>query len=343
MRYAHIADITMWDELIAANPDGGHILQSRAWGEFKSRHGWHPRHLVGETSDGPVAVLALARRFFPLGEMWYIPKGPGVASLSQMCELLATLPPKAAPFVVRCEPELPRETVLDGALPIVVAPIDIQINSSTVVVDLTATEEELLASFRPKTRYNIRLAEKKGVVVAPHPTSEATLDIMFRLMHTTQLRNDFILRSRDYFFDYWSAQAAAGDGQLFFASLGDEVLAGAFITRMGSKGWYKDGGSVRRHHEVMAPYALQWSIMKWLKEKGVASYDLVAVPPKDQLTEAHPLYGLWRFKSGFCSDITEYCGTLDVVLHPRRYALWTSLGERIASRVSLARGKGPIY
>ena len=93
----------------------------------------------------------------------------------------------------------------------------------------------------------------------------------------------------------------------------------------------------------MAPYALQWGIMKWLGERNVDSYDLVAVPPADQCTPEHPLYGLYRFKSGFASEITEYIGTLDRPYASLPYRAWVKGGERIAAAASLRLRHAPMY
>ena len=154
---------------------------------------------------------------------------------------------------------------------------------------------------------------------------------MYSLMASTRDRAGFTLRSREYFSKYWHLHAAAGQGQLFFASLDGEVLAGVFATHLGRKAWYKDGGSTKEHAAVMAPHLLQWEVMRWLKSRGVEAYDLVAVPPAAELKPSHPLYGLYRFKSGFSergSRNTWAPGILPI--RPRRYAAWNAIAERAA-------------
>ena len=129
------------------------------------------------------------------------------------------------------------------------------------------------------------------MTVAPVPLDDTSIDTMYSLMASTRDRAGFTLRSKAYFSQYWRLHAAAGQGQLFFASLGGQVLAGVFATYLGSKAWYKDGGSTKEHAAVMAPHLLQWEVMRWLKARGVEAYDLVAVPPAGELTPAHPLFG----------------------------------------------------
>jgi lipid II:glycine glycyltransferase (peptidoglycan interpeptide bridge formation enzyme) len=108
------------------------------------------------------------------------------------------------------------------------------------------------------------------------------------------------------------------------------VLAGVFATFLGTKAWYKDGGSTKEHSAVMAPHLLQWEVMRWLRARGIESYDLVAVPPATELHPSHPLFGLYRFKSGFSERITEYVGTWDLPISRRRHAAWKAIAERAA-------------
>ena len=335
MRLATAAEVAGWDELVAANPRGGHIWQSREWGELKQRDGWRPAHLVFEDGDERVAALFLRRSFPPLGELWYCPKGPAVHDLAQLRRLMRRDPLFGSAFVLRVEPELSvgEMSGLGAEDLLVKAPLNVQIYLSTVVVDLRGTEAELLSRFKSKTRYNIRLAERKGVrVERVGPTPEA-LDTMYDLIAVTHGRSDFPgfrYRPAAYFQRYWRALSDAGLGQLLLARVEGEVVAGVFVTRMGRRAWYKDGGSYKKHTALMAPHLLQWEAMRWLREQGVESYDMVGVPPAGELREDHPLWGLWRFKSGFADEIIEYAGTYDLPLRARRYALWNAAGERAA-------------
>ena len=333
MRPAQAADLERWDELVTANPVGGHILQSRAWGEFKGRYGWLPLYRLHESGSETVAVLVLQRRIPGLGRLWYVPKGPGVCDPAAVARIVEGLRHEGRAFAIKVEPEIPesasavRELQEHGFSK---PARDVQITRATIVVDLRRDEDALLGSFKPKTRYNIRLAQRREVTVTAVPASEENVDRMYALMAATQSRAGFTLRPREYFAGYWRLHEAAGQGQLFFASWHGTLLAGVYATFLGRKAWYKDGGSTKEHADVMAPHLLQWEAMRWLRSRGIESYDLVAVPPRDQLHEGHPLFGLYRFKSGFNETITEFVGTWDAVLDRRRYALWQSVGERLA-------------
>ncbi|MFN2451902.1 MAG: lipid II:glycine glycyltransferase FemX [Candidatus Dormibacteria bacterium] len=335
VRWARADELRRWDELIAANPGGGHIWQSREWGELKQRDGWRPAHLILEDGDERIAAQFLRRRFPGVGELWYCPKGPAVRDVEQLRRVVRRHPLFAPAFALRVEPELSVAAMaaLRPSDAIVKAPLNVQIYLATVIVDLRGTEEELLARFKAKTRYNIRLAERRGVRVERVGPTPEVLDSMYDLIAVTHGRSDFPgfrYRPARYFQRYWRALSDAGLGQLLLARVGEEVVAGVFVTRMGARAWYKDGGSYKKHTAVMAPHLLQWEAMRWLREQGVESYDMVGVPPAAELREGHPLWGLWRFKSGYADQIIEYAGTFDLPLRRRRYALWNAAGERAA-------------
>jgi lipid II:glycine glycyltransferase (peptidoglycan interpeptide bridge formation enzyme) len=333
MRPATPQELGRWDDLVVRNPDGGQILQTRAWGEFKRAHRWAPRYLLSDQAP-QVAVLVLCHSVPGLGVLEYVPKGPGVADVAQLPAVLDGLRATAGhAFAIKVEPEIEQSAAATSALRhmgLEKSRHDVQISRATIIVDLRPEEDAMLASFKPKSRYNIRLAQRRGVTVAPVPLDDTSIDTMYALMASTRDRAGFTLRSREYFSQYWRLHAAAGQGQLFFASLDGEVLAGVFATYIGKKAWYKDGGSTKEHAAVMAPHLLQWEVMRWLKARGVEAYDLVAVPPASELNPAHPLYGLYRFKSGFSERITEYVGTWDLPMRRRRFAAWNAVAERAA-------------
>lgn len=331
MRPATAAEIRDWDQLVLANPDAGHVLQSRAWGEFKREWGWEPRYRVATAGGKQIAIMLLRRRIAGLGTIWYAPRGPGVAQAGQMVSLAGDLRDVGGGFLVKLDPELPAEsdTSCWQSAGIVKSPVEVQNSTATILVDLRPPEDKIISSFKPKCRYNIRLAARRGVRVERVAVNDTTIAAMYRLMGATQRRAGFMLRPRDYFAGYWRLQNAADQGELFFALLDDEVLAGCFVSRFGAKAWYKDGGSSRRHHELMAPYLLQWEVMRWLRDREVTVYDLVAVPRPADMSPGHPFYGLYRFKSGFNEHVTEYVGTWDIPLRGAQYRVWNYAGERV--------------
>lgn len=334
MRFATDEEITRWDELVVVNPDGGNTLQCRAFAAVKQAAGWTPRYVIHELDDGDVAALYLSKKIMGLGELWYAPKGPGVLTANQLQEVTRDLKSNIkGVFAVKVEPDIISRSIRNEDLESfgLVKVRNIQYNWATVLIDLQPSEEEIINSFRQKTRYNIRLAERKGVTVEAVEVTDENLAIMYELMAVTAKRAGVFLRDKKYFYDFWSGHAKANCGTLFFARYEGTVVAGAFITHLGHKALYKDGGSGREHANVQAPYALQWGIMQWLKGHGVTEYDLHGTPPAAKIDdETHPLHGLARFKTGFNDHVTEYIGTYDLPITDR-YKLWTQFGERLVA------------
>ncbi|HSP66010.1 MAG TPA: peptidoglycan bridge formation glycyltransferase FemA/FemB family protein, partial [Candidatus Deferrimicrobium sp.] len=202
---------------MVANPDGGHILQTRAWGEFKRAWGWRPTYWIATAGGRDVAVLFQRRTVPGFGELWYAPKGPGVTDSDGVAEVLSDREAMKNAFLVKVEPEIAEahaDTAAWRAAGLRKAHHDVQMSRATIIVDLDREEEALLASFKSKTRYNIRLAARRGVEVAAVEMTDANIAIMYSLMAATRERAGFFLRSERYFGGYWELQAASGQAQL---------------------------------------------------------------------------------------------------------------------------------
>jgi lipid II:glycine glycyltransferase (peptidoglycan interpeptide bridge formation enzyme) len=345
MKSASVGQLANWDKFVLANPDGGHIYQSKAWGEFKADYHWIPRYYIYEINGRKLAVLYLVRKFSYFGELWWAPKGPGVANQTELLEYVSTikLPPEA--FMLRINPVLTVDSVDHDALTLaglVKAKRDVQPDKSTVLVDLSRSEADIMSSFKQKTRYNVRLAAKKGVDVLAVESTVENLGLMYDMMHETSSRAKYYMREKAYYIDYWRRLTDAGQGQLMFAVYDNEVLAGLFAIYFGDKAWYKDGGSLKKHSNVMAPYLLQWEAMRWLKKKGVKTYDLVGVPAAKDISPDSKLYSLYQFKSGFNNEITEYINSYDLPLSGA-FRDWNLLGERLVSKYYMMAKQELIY
>ncbi len=350
MRAATDEEVARWDELVAANPDGGMALQTRAWGDFKARWGWEPRRYVYLTGDGrSMAVQWLKRRVAGFGMLWYCPKGPGVTSLSDFEEIVKQTRESGLLGGVwaRFESEVLDDDVPDKAclraLGLVRANRDPG-SKSTVFVDLAPGEEAVLASFNQTARRNIRKAQAAGVVVAPVDPTPENLHIMFELMRATEGRAHYGLRPEAYFADYWKSMWDAGRAELLFASHEGDVLAGIFVTSLGRRAWYKDGGSFDIKRELQASYLLQWETMRWLMARGIVKYDLVGSPNRDEIDTPNSRAGLYEFKRKFNPEITEFIGCWDLPLNgTARYRLWLKAGERVAARMAARRPEKFLY
>lgn len=323
-------EIKNWNRLIVSNPDGGHFLQSFQWGDFKKEWGWRPMRFVFEENGRKIALQIFERKTL-IGRIWYCVKGPGLVSFSDnlwhgLLNSLREAGRKNNAFVLKIEPEIietEEEIKKYESFGLIKSQLDLQFKATTFV-DLKKNEEEILAGFKQKTRYNIRLAQKYGVIVREDNSQEG-IRVMHDLYEEAGNRANFFIRPKKYILSYWKKCIDANCGKIFIASLNSEPLAALFVYHLGKKIWYKDGGSSKEHREAMAPYALQWEVMKWAKNNKFETYDMVAVPPLKERNEKSPWWGLYRFKSGFNSNITEFAGCLDLAILKQRYFIWRKL------------------
>lgn len=203
------------------------------------------------------------------------------------------------------------------------APTDLM-PPDTVIVDLRPPEDEILGRMKPKTRYNIGLAARRGVLI--EDAGPAGLEAWYALYAQTAARNGFVLHDRSHF----AAVLAEGENgrrggpretaRLLIARRGGKPLAGMILALSGPRATYLYGASSGDGREAMASYALQWAAMRLAKASGALEYDLFGCSPRPD--PEHPLYGLWRFKTGFGGELVHRQGCWDYPLDPSAYELW---------------------
>ncbi len=197
------------------------------------------------------------------------------------------------------------------------APVDITV-ADALVIDLTQSEEEILANMKSKVRYNIRLARRKGVDVAFCGIDE--LPAFYDLYCQTSERNRFDTCTYNHFSALYTALASSPDSSevhFLLAKHQKEVLAGAIITISGQMATYLFGASSNQNRNMMAPYAVQWTGIRLAREKGCLIYDMGAVAP--YANPEHPFFGMHRFKTGFGGNIIHRGGTWDYPLINEEY------------------------
>ena len=170
------------------------------------------------------------------------------------------------------------------------------------------TEDELMASFHQKWRYNIRLAVKKGVEV--RVCGKEMVPDFARIMLTTGVRDGFVTRPPEYFANM--LDNLGEHARLYMAFHEGQPIAGTLAIHYGDKVWYLYGASSNEHRNLMPNYLLQWSMIQWAVETGCSVYDFRGV--SGDISEDNPLYGLYKFKKGFGGDFTEFVGEYDLVL-----------------------------
>ena len=336
-RFATDEEIARWDELLVQNPDGGNVFQSTKLAETKRQNGWKPRYIVIDS----LAVTVLEKPVSFHGKFWYLPKGPGVTTITSLLPLLPELKAFAARhgvFAVKIEPEVPEadETAAQLLKAGLVRTRAVQPNVSTVIINLTPSLDEIMAAFNQKGRHAIHRAERDGVTAAPVPLTEENMKIMFDLLTETAAgRFESSIRSYQYYKKFWQNFAANDKGSLFFAYLDGKVVAAAYCMYMGKKGLYKDGASIREKTAYGASHRLQWEVIQWMKARDVESYDLCGAPHSTGVNDpSSPFYGIGRFKTSFNKHITDYIGCYDIVVTPAKYKLWQRIGQRLAISLS---------
>ncbi|HKK54014.1 MAG TPA: peptidoglycan bridge formation glycyltransferase FemA/FemB family protein [Patescibacteria group bacterium] len=190
--------------------------------------------------------------------------------------------------------------------------LDIQ-PSKTRLLDLDKSEVKLLEDMHGKTRYNIRLAKRKGVEIVSLK-DENDIDIFINLLKTTSERNNFSLHQENH---YRKLYHNGGDKlKIFFAKHGDDIIAGAMFSFFGDTVTYLHGASANKKRNLMAPHLLQWQTILKAKEKGFKYYDFGGIDEKKWP-------GVTRFKAGFGGREYNFKGTYDLVLKPLDYYIYT--------------------
>lgn len=311
-----------WDDLLlaldpAAEAAPPHPLQSWAWGELKSRWGWTVERLVFESGGRPIAAAqAMSRRIgrTPV-RVGYLPKGPYVPSLetahwSPVLDAIERWAAARRLAFVKMDADVPA-----GALELLETwrdrgwrPSEDQIQfKNTLRSDLRADEDAMLAAMHSKTRYNIRLAVRRGVSV--RAAGQAGIETALELYRATSSRQGFAIRALDYYRDAWATWIASGLGDVLIAEVDGEPLAMAVPVRFGDTAWYLYGASSDQMREAMAPHAVMWAALLWAKRSGCTAFDWWGGP--DALEPSDPLWGVYRFKLGFGARFDEQAGAWD--------------------------------
>jgi lipid II:glycine glycyltransferase (peptidoglycan interpeptide bridge formation enzyme) len=197
----------------------------------------------------------------------------------------------------------------------------------TIVVDIASDEDAILAAMKQKTRYNVRLAERKGVTV--REATEADLPAFHALMAATGERDAFGVHAPAYYEAAYRLFAPRGWARLLLAEVEEESVAAVMVFALPPRSWYFYGASSDTHREKMPTYLLQWEAMRWAKSLGCTTYDLYGVPDQDEGTledqftqRGDGLWGVYRFKRGFGGKLVRSVGAWDRVYAPLRYRLY---------------------
>ena len=329
-----------WDDWVENSPGGGHVLQSYTWGEVKRGLGWGPMRLLLEREGEVVgAGQFLLYDTLPVpGRLMYCAKGPWLPwdeqrAVRAFFEGVRRIAERERAHTVKIEPEIFEERTDVKrhlqALGFRNARYDLNF-STTIVMDLSPSEEELLDKMSAKskkgktTRYNINLANRKGVEVFEPEDFEWAFDTLVGWIEDLEKTKEGFVkrRSREYLWEMMSKMHDAGQGHFFFASHESTPLSGAFVFTFGKKFWFMYGASDRQKRKLQGTYLLQWEIMRWAKRRGMTYCDFVGAPKSRGGDTDDPYYGVYKFKLGFGGDVVEFVSCMDLPVSPRLAAAW---------------------
>jgi peptidoglycan pentaglycine glycine transferase (the first glycine) len=309
-----------WELFLERYPNA-HLLQTSGWGELKSAFGWDPHAVCAGESGAQV----LFRRL-PLGFTFaYIPKGPLGQDWQVLWPEIDRLCRRKRAVFLKVEPDLwepAGENVLTEIKDFIPArPIQ---PPRTILISLQGDEEQWLERMKPKTRYNIRLAERKDIRI----TASTDVQAFHNMMLVTGTRDGFGVHSLDYVQRAYDLFAHTGDAVLLTAEYEGRPLAGLMAFARGDRAWYFYGASTDEERNRMPAYLLQWEAMRWAGSRGCSWYDLWGVPDMEEeeleanfTQRADGLWGVYRFKRGFGGELKRSAGAWDRVYQPLLYRL----------------------
>lgn len=313
-----------WTSFLENHPDA-HLLQTGEWGELKSAFGWDPVRFV--LNDGLGAQILFRR--LPLGlTLGYLPKPVfsdrfPVDGHHFWAEMDAVCKKRRAVFL-KIEPDAWETEFVTSLSSFIPAKHNIQ-PPRTIVVDVRGTEEELLARMKQKTRYNIRLARKKGVTVRTWDD----LPAFHRMMLVTGGRDGFGVHNLEYYRRAYELFHPTGMAELMVAEYEGSPLAALMVFARGGRAWYVYGASNDAERNRMPTYLLQWEAMRWARSRGAEEYDLWGVPDEEEDTleanftdRSDDLWGVYRFKRGFGGELKRAARAFDRVYNPLLYQLY---------------------
>jgi peptidoglycan pentaglycine glycine transferase (the first glycine) len=356
-----------WNNLISQLP-GSHFLQTWEWSQVKAKYGWEPLPFIWETS---AAAMILKRRIPIRGlsarlSVLYAPKGPlldwtNESLRKRVLDDLQVFAKKQGAIFLKVDPDVILGIGIPGAEGAVEESGGADLQSelarrgwvyssdqiqfrNTATIDLQPTEDEMLARMKQKTRYNLRLAEKKGVAVRVGTTDD--LSMLYKMYAETSVRDGFAIRDEGYYQTVWQTfmsnmASSITNHQLpiafpIIAEVNHEPVAGLFLFLFAGRAYYVYGMSRDAHREKMPTYLLQWEAMKRAKSAGCTFYDLWGAP--ETFDESDSMWGVYRFKEGLGGRVVRTLGAWDYAPNRLMYKLYSEIIPRVLN-VMRTRGK----
>ena len=337
IEYLTLDDAQGLDDFVRKHPRG-HYMQTTYYG--RSRPDYHWNAIVIRDSDGKItASIALhSRPTRFLGKcIFYAPRGPVFTTVDRFRQIITAAKEycrKHNGYLLRIDPPIPKADALFQQeaknLKFRFNPKNDYSTYQPKCVYQTSltepTEETLLSEFQSKTRYNIRLAQRRGLIVREGTLSD--IPVFYAMMEETAKRDGFVCKPEEFYAHFLNA--FENHAKLFIVEKNRQILAGAIEVLFGSTAWYAYGCSFTEGRENMPNHILQWEMMRHAMKQGCDTYDFRGV--EGLPTPENPHYGLHRFKQGFHANFIEYIGQMDLTIRP--IAAWTiRLGQKFCSTI----------
>jgi peptidoglycan pentaglycine glycine transferase (the first glycine) len=311
-----------WETFLTDHEEA-HLLQTAAWGTLKASFGWR----VARVITGKCGAQILLRRVLPGFTIAYIAKGPVGEGWDELWSEIDSYCRHNRIIFLKVEPDrwIGRDGSNNPPSGFYSSAHTIQ-PPRTLVIDLNGGEDTILGRMKQKTRYNIKLAQKKKVIVRPSSDIEG----FHRLMQVTGGRDQFGIHSLAYYQRIYELFKPLEACELLLAEFEGEPLAALMVFAHGNRAWYLYGASSNEHRERMPTYLLQWEAIRWARTRGCCRYDLWGVPDVDETTletefatRSDGLWGVYRNKRGFGGVLQRAAGPWDRVYSPLAYRFYT--------------------
>ena len=340
-----LTDVNTWTKSIEVFPDS-HFLQTSLWADVKRENGWKPFYLLWKDLNGNIIAGALILErsvkflYFISAKIHYCPKGPLLSTrdndkISKVLLGLQLFSKNRNGIFIKIDPDFVKEIQTENFEDFsflnfnpdypellkrnnwIESKEQIQFRN-TIVIPLEKSDEEILKDMKQKTRYNIRLSEKKGVKVRIGNKSD--FEDLFKLYAVTALRDNFVIRSKQYYLNLWGKFFDAGFSEPIIAELDGEILAAVIIYFYSGKAYYVYGMSSEKNRNLMATYLVQWKAIQRAKEKNCMMYDFWGAP--DELNENDRMWGVYKFKLGFGGIFIRTVGAWDFPVNKFGYLIY---------------------
>lgn len=318
IRFMQVREVTE-KEKKAYDKVVSHVIQSWEWGEFRKQTGVEVVRL-GEFEGNK---LKNAYQFtihsvpYMKQKIGYLPKGPMPNKV--MVDSLSLIGKQKGIAYIKLEPDVEADKKLESrveSLGLVRAKRSL-FTKYNFVLDISRSEEEILASMHPKTRYNIRLAQKKGVEVYDS-VEDKDFEIYLKLYFETTKRQKYFGHTQNYHRLVWETLKKAGMARVMIAKYEKEPLVAWMLLNFKETLYYPYGGSSDLHRDVMASNLVAWEAIRLGKKLNLKSFDMWgALGPEPDTKD--PWFGFHRFKAGYGAKHVEYIGSFDLVINPMYY------------------------